>query len=340
LRARHPSPQTRRPTTGPVAARNDVSTETGLFAEWPADGPPLLWTYSEAGIGYSGPAIVGDRLYTLGGRGDSEFLIALDLSSVADGTVKEAWATRVGPLFTWEGNRWSAGPSTTPTIDGELIYALGGMGDLVCAEAKSGKERWRKNLPADLEAEVNPIGGGPKKLGWGFTGSPLVDGEQLICVPGGPKGTVAALDKHTGQVLWRSTEATDQAAYTSPMVAEIEGVRQYVVLTNQGLIGVSAADGKLLWNYLRAPRYSTEVVNSPTIRGNLVYVTVGAGQGCDLVRVTKNGDAFQAETVYANKNMQTITPTLLWNDHLLASRKARAGSASHSRAARSLGPNA
>ena len=283
--------------------RNDVSTETGLLQDWPAEGPTLLWTYAEAGVGYSGPAIVGDRLYTLGGRGEEEFLVALDLASVADGTVKETWSARVGSLFTWEGNRWSAGPSTTPTVDGNLIFALGGMGDLICAAADSGKEVWRKNLPTELAAEVNPIGGGPKKLGWGFTGSPLVDGEHLIVVPGGPQGTLAALNKQTGEVLWRSIEATDQAAYTSPMIAEFGGVRQYVVLTNQGLIGVDAQSGKLLWTYRRAPRYSTEVVNSPTIHGDFVYVTVGAGQGCDLVRIAKDGDAFQAETVYANKNM-------------------------------------
>ena len=281
--------------------RNDVSAETGLLQDWPTGGPPLLWTYTEAGVGYSGPAIVGDRLYTLGARGDSEFLIAIDLAAVADGSVKEAWSARVGPLFTWEGNRWSAGPSTTPTASGNLIFALGGMGDLICADTASGKEIWRKNLPAELAAEVNPIGGGPKKLGWGFTGSPLVDGERLIIVPGGPQGTVAALDKQTGEVQWRSTEATDQAAYTSPMVAEFGGVRQYVVLTNQGLLGVHAEDGKLLWSFRR--RYSTEVVNSPTIQGDLVYVTVGAGQGCDLVRISKDGEVFQAETVYANKNM-------------------------------------
>ena len=297
--------------------RSDVSAETGLLQEWPASGPPLVWTYADAGVGYSGPAIVGDRLYTLGGRGDKEFLIALDLASVADGIVKEAWSTPVGPLFTWEGNRWSAGPSTTPTVDGELIFALGGMGDLLCAEAATGKEIWRKNLPEELAAEVNPIGGGPKKLGWGFTGSPLIDGERLIVVPGGPKGTVAALNKRSGEVLWRSTEATDQAAYTSPMLAELGGVRQYVVLTNQGLLGVQAEDGKLLWTYRRAPRYSTEVVNSPTIQGDLVYVTVGAGQGCDLVRVTREGDEFKAATIYTNKNMTNHhANTVLVGEHL------------------------
>jgi outer membrane protein assembly factor BamB len=283
--------------------RDDVSSETGLLKEWPKDGPPLVWRFAHAGVGYAGPAIVGDRLYLLGGREDKDLLIALDLSSAKDGTVAEAWATAVGPLFDWKGNQWSAGPSATPTIDGELIFALGGNGDLLCADTATGKERWRKNLPSELDAEVNPIGGGPKKLGWGFTWSPLVDGDRLICLPGGPKGLFAALDKRTGEVLWRSAEITDQAAYTSPMPAEIDGVRQFVALTNTGLCGVDAQDGRLLWRYTRSPRYGTEVVNSPIVRGREIYATVGAGQGCDLIRIARDGDAFKVELVYANKNM-------------------------------------
>lgn len=283
--------------------RNDVSTETGLLKAWPTGGPTLLWTCGNAGIGYSGPSIVGDRLFTIGGRGEDEYLIALDLKTVTDGAVTEAWATKVGPLFDWKGNQWSAGPSSTPTVDGEHVYALGGMGDLVCARVSDGQEVWRKSLPRELDAQVNPIGGGPKNLGWGFTWSPLVDGDKLICTPGGPKGTVAALDKQTGEVLWRSTEVTDQAAYTSPMVADIEGVRQYVVLTNQGLIGVDAKTGRVLWNHRRQPAYGTEVVNSPIVHESFVYATVGAGQGCDLLRIHRDGETFRAEPVYTNKNM-------------------------------------
>jgi outer membrane protein assembly factor BamB len=283
--------------------RNDVSTETGLLKAWPMGGPALLWTYQDAGIGYSGPSIVEDRLFTIGSRGEDEFLIALNLKTVTDATVAEAWVTKVGPLFDWKGNQWSAGPSSTPTVDDQFVYALGGMGDLICARVSDGQEVWRKNLPRDLEAQVNPIGGGPKNLGWGFTWSPLVDGEKLICVPGGPKGTVAALDKKTGDVLWRSVEVKDQAAYTSPMVADIEGVRQYVVLTNQGLIGIEAKSGRVLWNHRRKPAYGTEVVNSPIIHESFVYATVGAGQGCDLLRIHRDGDAFRAESVYSNKNM-------------------------------------
>lgn len=283
--------------------RNDVSTETGLLKKWPDGGPRLLWTFTNVGIGYSGPAIVGDRLYTTGGRAESEYLIALDLRSVKNGIVGEAWATAIGPTFDWEGNKWSAGPSATPTVDGGSVFGLGGNGDLICAEAATGRLIWRKSLPTELDAEVNPVGGGPKKLGWGFTWSPLVDGEQLICIPGGPKGTLAALNKRTGAVLWRSGEVTDQAAYTSPMVAEFDRVRQYVALTNKGLFGVSAKDGRLLWSWHRTPPYSTEVVNSPIIQGNLIYVTVGAGNGCALIRVARDGPRFKAEEVYANKDL-------------------------------------
>lgn len=283
--------------------RDDVSRETGLLKTWPQGGPALLWTYKNLGLGYSGLAVVGERGYSIGARGESEFLIALDLKPVHYGEINEAWSATVGPLFDFKGNNWSAGPSSTPTVDGELIFALGGKGDLVCVQATDGKERWRKNLPTELEAQVNPIGGGPKGLGWGFTWSPLVDGEQLICVPGGPKGTLAALNKQTGEVLWRSVEVTDQAAYTSPMLAEFGGVRQYVVLTNPGMFGVAAKDGKVLWNYRRKPAFGTEVVNSPIIHNDFVYTTVGAGQGCDLLKITRNGDQFSAESVYSNKHM-------------------------------------
>ncbi len=277
-------------------ARDDVSVERGLLQAWPPAGPPLLWTFRETGIGYSGPAVVGDLLYTIGGRGDTEFLVAVDLRSG-----KEAWATAVGPLFQFDGNKWSAGPSATPTVADGRVYAQGGMGDLLCADATSGKEVWRKNLPKELDAQVNPIGGGPKNLGWGFTGSPLVDGERLICVPGGPKGAVAALDRKTGRVLWRSTEVVDQAAYTSPMAVDIDGVRQIVVLSNPGLFAVAAQDGRLLWRSKRESPYGTEVINTPLIQGPHIYTTVAAGNGgAELVKASKDG----AQVVWTNKNLQ------------------------------------
>jgi len=283
--------------------RDGVSDETGLIKSWPKEGPPLVWTYTNAGIGYSGPAIVGDRLFLMGARDETEYVFALDLKSVPGSTVKEVWSAKIGPLFTWKGNSFNAGPSATPTVDGELLYALGGQGQLVCVETATGKERWRKNLPVDMAAEVNPIGGGPEKLGWGFTWSALVDEEHLICVPGGPQGTLAALDKKTGQILWRSKELTDQATYSSPIVIEVGGIRQYVQMTNEGVSGVAAQDGSLLWRYLKKPPYGDVVIPTPVFHDGYVYVSVGSGAGCDLIKLTPAGKKFKAEKVYSNKTM-------------------------------------
>lgn len=283
--------------------RDDRSDETGLAKKWPKGGPRLLWTVSNAGLGYSGPAIVGNRLLAMGARDETEVVFALDLDHGAGSPVREIWSTKIGPLFTWKGNSFNAGPSATPTVDGDLLYALGGQGQLLCVETATGKERWRKNLPVEMAAEVNPVGGGPEKLGWGYTWSPLVDGEQLICVPGGPQGTVAALDKKTGQVLWRSKELTDQATYASPIVIAVGGVRQYVVLTNEGVSGVAAKDGRLLWRYLKKPAYNDVVIPTPIFHDGHVYVSAGYGAGCDLIKLTPSGSKFKAEKVYANKAM-------------------------------------
>ncbi|MGE3806902.1 MAG: PQQ-binding-like beta-propeller repeat protein, partial [Gemmataceae bacterium] len=237
--------------------RNGISKEKGLLATWPKGGPKLVWTYKEAGVGYSAPAVVGDRLYILGGRDKTEYLIALDVKAG-----KELWSAKIGDLFTWKGNSWNAGPSATPTVDGDLIFALGGQGVLLCTDT-AGKEKWRKDLPKDMGAQVNPSGGGPKDVGWGYAWSPLVDGDKLIIQPGGPQGTLAALNKTTGEILWRSKGYTDQASYASPIVATVAGTRQYINLTNEGLTGVDPKTGAVLWRYAR--EYNDCVIPTPVV---------------------------------------------------------------------------
>ncbi|HEY3788111.1 MAG TPA: PQQ-binding-like beta-propeller repeat protein, partial [Urbifossiella sp.] len=284
--------------------RDGHSKETGLLQDWPKGGPKLLWTFANAGVGYAGPAIVGDRLFTAGGRGDSEFLFALDLKS--EGKPKELWSLKIGPLFTWKGNSWNAGPNVAPTVEDDLVYVLGGFGDLLCAEASTGKEKWRVNLPRDLGAAVNPIGGGldaPTPIGWGFAAAPLIDGDKLICVPGGKQGLFAALDKKTGKVLWRSKTIADQTSYSSPLVLEVGGIRQYIQVTNAGIVGVAAADGKLLWHYQRD--YEDVAIATPLFHDNCVYASVGFNEGCDLIKLVPKDGSITVEKIYANKDVQS-----------------------------------
>jgi outer membrane protein assembly factor BamB len=260
--------------------RDDVSKEKGLLRTWPAEGPKLLWTYAEAGIGYSGPAVVGDHLYTLGGDGTTTSVYALDVRNP-----RRVWSTEIGAFF-HNGN--GDGPRATPTVDGNILFVLTGSGDLACVETATGRKRWQLNMARDL--------GGQMASGWGYTESPLVDGDRLVCTPGGKDGALAALDKKTGKVLWRSKQYTAPAVYSSIVPAEVYGVREYIQLTGHGVVGVAADDGRLMWSNDQNGHGIS--VTTPVFHDNSVYLTTSYGVGCGLVRVTGNASEQKAEKAY------------------------------------------
>ena len=253
------------------ADRTDISKETGLLKQWPEGGPKLAWMNKDVGLGYSGFAIVAGKLFTLGLRGDTEHLIAVDVK-----TGKELWATPVGPILK---NGWGDGPRATPTVDGDLVYALGGTGALLAAKVADGTEAWKANM--------RDFGGKPP--GWGFCESVLVDEGKVICTPGGKDGTLLALDKATGKKLWQSADWTDGAQYSSPIIATHNGTRQYIQLTQQHVAGVSAKDGKLLWKSEWGGK--TAVIPTPIYKDGFVYIASGYGVGCKLVKLGADGTA-------------------------------------------------
>jgi len=274
--------------------RDDSSTETGLLKDWPAEGPKRLWLNEDAGLGYSGFAIADGVLYTLGLFGDEEKLLALDAA-----TGKKVWATKTGGRLR---NNWGDGPRSTPTFAGGLVFALGGNGDLVCAEAKTGKKKWDKSLTKDLGGVIQ---------NWGYTESPLVDGEHVIVTPGGPKGTVAALKIQNGAVAWQTKDLTEPAQYASAIAIEDGGRRQYVQLVMNSFFGVSAKDGKLLWKVDYPGR--TAVIPTPIHKNGHVYVTAGYGVGCKMVKLGGS----TPEPVYENKTMVNHHGgVILVGDHL------------------------
>jgi outer membrane protein assembly factor BamB len=177
-------------------------------------------------------------------------------------------------------------------VDGEQVYVLGQFGDLVCLETATGKEVWRRSLEKDF---------GGRCGGWNYSESPLVDGDRVVCTPGGEQGSIVALNKKSGALLWQSKGFTDAAEYSSVIAAQIGGVRQYVQLTGGNVVGVQADTGKVLW---RAPRHGeTATVPTPIFYEDNVYVSSGYGVGCNLFHIGKVGDSYKAEQVYANKVM-------------------------------------
>lgn len=267
--------------------RTAVSKETGLLQTWPKEGPTLAWKTTGLGEGFSTPSIDRGRIFAMGARDKTELVICLDEQGG-----KELWSTRLGPGNTGGGD---PGPRCTPTVDGNLLYALGRRGTLVCLEVATGKEVWRKDMRKDFGGKVG---------GWEYSESPLVDGDKLICTPGGEKATLVALDKKTGATIWQAAVPNiGQAEYSSIIVANVAGTRQYVQFLGRGVVGVAAADGKFLWRY-DSPANTTANCSTPIIFDGFVFAASGYGTGGGLAKLSKEGDAFKAEEVYFTKKMK------------------------------------
>ena len=258
---------------GPL--RDGVSTETGLLSSWPAAGPPLVWSAKGLGRGFSSVSVAGGKIFTMGDRGNAQFVIALD-----EDTGKELWAARIGANYNSPDD--FNGPRGTPTIDGGVLYALGTYSDLVAVDVATGKERWRRNLERDF--------GGQMMSGWQWSESPLVDGDRVVVTPGANRAALVALDKMTGKEIWRAgvprlgPKGADGAGYSSIVTSNGGGVKQYVQLTGRGLLGVRASDGRYLWGN-NAVANDIANISTPIVKGNLVFASTSYDTGSVMVEL-------------------------------------------------------
>lgn len=262
--------------------RDGMSPQKGLLDKWSEDGPPVLWQTKGLGKGFASVAVAGGKIFTLGTRDKEERLTCLD-----DKDGKELWSIVIGA-----GDH----SNCTPTVDGDRVYGVGLKGDLVCASIADGKLLWKKNFETDF--------GGKMMSGWGFSESPLVDGDRLIVTPGASDAVVAALNKNTGEVIWKAaapeswgSKGKDGAAYSSVVVSHGAGVKQYVQLVGRGLISVAADDGRLLWTYNKIAN-GTANIPTPLVKGDLIFTSTGYGTGSALLKLVKSGDKIEAVEQY------------------------------------------
>ncbi len=267
--------------------RDGVSTETGLLQQWPASGPELAWKADGLGQGFSSVSIQNGLIFTMGERQDQECVFALDLD---DG--KEVWCTPIGKTA---DNAGYPGPRCTPTADGKLVYAIGSHGDLACYDSATGQLKWRKNLQTDFGGKMMSI--------WGYSESPLVDGDKLACTPGGNNAVMVALNKQTGEEIWRCAlpefgkKGKEGAGYSSIVLSHGGGKKQYVQFVGRGLIGVDPDSGKFLWGY---NKIANEVANitTPVVHDDGVFVTAAYESGAAKVRLVKSKGGVRADEVY------------------------------------------
>jgi outer membrane protein assembly factor BamB len=270
--------------------RDGHSKETGLLKEWPKDGPRAVWQVKDLGGGYSTPSVAGGRLYVMTNKGlADEFVVARDTK---DGRL--VWSTRIGKVGNPDQQPSYPAARSTPTVDGAALYALGSDGDLVCLETATGKVRWQKSLRADF-------GGQPGT--WAYAESPLVEGDVVVSTPGGNAATFLALNKNTGDVVWKTAvPGGARAGYSSIVAANAGGVRQYVAYTGDGLFGVEAKTGKLLWRYDKTTGPVGMSILTPVVGNGLVY-SGNDRLGGAAVRILIDAGAAKVEEVYSGMKL-------------------------------------
>lgn len=269
--------------------RNGLSLESGLLKQWPKEGPKLLWQVNDIGDGYSTPSVVGTRIYLMSNRGmENEFVQAL---STEDG--KPIWTTRVGAVGNPDQDPPYAKARSTPTVDGEFLYALGSDGDLACLDTRNGKIRWQKSLRKEFAGQPHE---------WAYAESPLVDGAVVVVTPGGAQATIVALNKKTGAVVWKSAvPGADPAGYASAIVVQGGGRKQYVQFLSKGMVGVDAKTGEFLWRFKEVVKGPAQAF-TPVARGAYVYggaLSIGGG----LVRLKPDNGGVAAEQVYFERGL-------------------------------------
>jgi len=271
--------------------RDGKSAETGLLQEWPESGPPVAWKASGIGAGYSSVSVAQGRIFTMGDLADGQYVFAL---AEKDGS--PLWKTRVGVVHEHK----YPGPRCTPTVDGDRIYVMTTEGDVISLEAATGKELWRRSLPEDFDGYLMKAMGSYE---WKFSESPLVDGDHVVVTPGHHAAMMVALDKKSGEEIWRTAgrplgeRGADGAGYSSAIVSEAAGTRQYIQLVGRGLIGVDAESGKMLWGYNRV---ASDIANisMPIVTGERVFASAGYGTGAGLLEIGKGEGGYEAKEIY------------------------------------------
>ena len=276
--------------------RDNVSADTGLLRRWPEDGPKLLWRAEGIGHGFATVAIADGRLVTAGDIDGRTIITAMDL----DGRI--LWHAENGPA--WTGPQ--TGARGTPTIDGNRIYHLSAVGELVCLDAESGRRVWGLNILERFDG---------KNIQWALAEAVLIDGDRVICSPGGPRAAMVALDKHTGRTVWESPSAGDLAGYASPSLGEYKGVRMLFTLTSDAVIGVNADNGELLWRFEHVPPWNENILK-PIYHDGHVFVS-SQRIGSVLLRLAVNGRQVSVEPVWRNTELDNHHGgVVLLNGHL------------------------
>ena len=278
---------------------DNISAATGLLKQWPEEGPRLIWTAEGIGNGFSGVTLANRLIFTAGNMDEKTVVTALDMN----GRIR--WQAE-------NGTAWiSSHPGTrgTPTIDGNRLYHESPLGEVVCLDAKTGKRIWGLNILEKFHS---------KNITWGLAESLTVDGNRLICCPGGPETAVVALDKRTGRTIWKSPTADgDLIGYATPTIAECRGLRMVLTMTLKALIGVNADTGDLLFRFAHPAKNGVNAMKPLYHDGHVLISSDYGTTGTTLVKLEVKGSKTAAVQVWNSREMDNHHGgIILWDGYL------------------------
>ena len=278
--------------------RDGKYEEASVSTSWPSNGLPVVWK-QPIGVGHASFVVAEGKAYTIEQRRNQEVVAAYDINNG-----RELWTQKWNAEFT---DSTGDGPRATPTWDQGRIYALGATGELRALDANSGAVVWGKNILTDNQA---------KNLPWAMAASPLVVDDKVIVLPGGNSGkSVVAYNKNTGAPVWRVLN--DTQAYVSPMLAELGGRRQVVVVSSSRVVGLAPENGALLWEYPWDTDMGINASQPLVVDRNRFFISSGYGKGAALVELKGSGNSFTASTIWENKNMKNkFNSSVLHNGHI------------------------
>ncbi len=262
---------------------DNLSTETGLLKAWPEEGPDLAWSTKGIGHGFSSVSIADGMIYTDGNVDEKTMITALDM----DGKI--LWQVDNGGA--WTGSQ--AGTRGTPTIDGDRLYHESPLGQLVCLDAESGKQVWTLNILEEFGAE---------NIRWALAESVVIDGDHVICCPGGPNASVVALDKKTGDTVWTARSTGEKAGYATPTLAECGGLRIILTMNAKALIGVNADTGEFLFRHGHETSYDVNAT-TPIYHDGQIFITSGYGSGSEMLKLNVQGQKASVERLWQVKEL-------------------------------------
>lgn len=278
--------------------RDGVSQETGLIKGWPESGPLVVWRVP-IGDSYSGISISKGRAYTMSTEDENELVVCLDTSNGA-----EIWRTLIDTKY---GQGQGDGPRSTPTLDGERVFALSGKGRLAAFNTTNGEKLWEHDFVGEFGSNIP---------GFGFCTSPLVEGDLLLAEVGGADNkSIVAFDKESGNVVW-STH-TDRAGYSSPIAITFNGIRQLIFLTSKTLISVSPKDGQIYWEYPWITHGGINVATPILIPPDKLFISASYDKGAALVQMMATDERVTVQEVWKSRVMKNhFNSSVLLGDYL------------------------